>query len=171
MKCFHLFVKLLLHFRYVSVWTNIEGWHLYFRMKNHPRFVSFKISACLYIMAFSEFLISLFIAALPLYHGIIGIPKSPFILARQSITALFHSRSSFILARLCITASSVLPYHRLFRFRHSITASVFISYHRISRNCGLYRLNHLSWLFSYSSSRCILASVSCFNEPKSTSAR
>ena len=44
------------------------------------------------------FLISLFIAALPLYHGTIGIPKSPFILVCQTITTLSHS-----------------PDHRLFR--------------------------------------------------------
>ena len=81
--------------------------------------------------------------SLPEYHGI--------------VSSLI---SSFISARLCITASSVLPYHRLFRFRHSITASVFISYHRISHNGGLYWLDHLSWLLSYFSLRCILISVS-----------
>ena len=123
-------------------------------------------------MAFSEFFIWMFIAALPPYHGFIGILKiAVYFGLPEYHGTVSYLRSPFILACLCIMASSVLPYHCLFWFRHSITASVFISYHRVSRTCGLYRLNHLSWLFSYSSLRCILASVSWFNEPKNISAR
>ena len=104
----------------------------------------------------------------PLYHGIIGIPKSPFISAYQTITELFLSRSLFISACLCIMASSVFPYHCLFRFCQNITASVFIPYRRISRYCRIWCFGYLSWLHSYFSFRTFISSPSWLDEQNDT---
>ena len=147
LDCFLSVVTITVIFKY-SLWnarTNTEGYNLH-------------ISEWEFIIKYHGLLLLNLI--LPTYHGIIGIPKSPFISAYENIAELFLSRSPFISARLCITALSVLPYHRLFRFCQNITASVFISYHRISRDSSLYRLDHLSGLFSYFNLRCIMILVS-----------
>ena len=162
-KYFLRLVKLLLHsnIHYAYARTNSEGRHSSFQMKKRPRFlISLNLGLPVYYGIFGIPHITVYFG-LPLYHGIIGIPQIAVYFGSPSYHGIPSSPiSSFISARLCITASSVLPYHRLFRFCHSITASVFISYHRISRNGGLYRLDHLSWLFSYFGSRTIITSVS-----------
>ena len=128
------------------------------------------ILACQNIMALLVFPQSPFISVC--YHGVVSYPKITVYFGLPEYHGIVsYFRSPFISACLCIMAASVLPNHRLVHFGQNITASVFISYHQISHNCRLWRLDHLSWLFSCFSFQSIIISLSWLDELENSSAR
>ena len=84
-----------------------------------------------------------------MYHGIVGIPKSPFISVCQNIAV-----SSHIPNRRLFRLAKVSWYHRYYQIVVSFSLpniTAFISYHQVSHNCRLNQLNQFSWFFSYPS--------------------
>ena len=127
---------LKLNTHYKYAWINIVLWYRYYRVKIHHQ-----------------------------YHGIISIPKSPFISVCQSITVSSHTSD-----RRLFRLAKVSWYHRynqivVYFSLPSITA--FISYHQVPQIdvfIGLTNYHGSSVIPAYQS---IIASLSRLNELKS----